>query len=76
VPEACTVDEHGRRVVAGPREAMCCPDGYYAGGEPMAPCPKGTCCSLADDMGHPPLMPESSAPGLPGGGPDMPPIPE
>jgi hypothetical protein len=68
-PTPCRIDEQGRTVSEGGREAMCCPKDYIAGGNSETNCPKGECCPMTSDVnGRPPPQPTGA---LPQGGPEQ-----
>ncbi len=63
-PHPCIIDVSGETTDASGREAMCCPEGFAAGGSPMAAsCPPGSCCPFVEEMGKAPPMPASPSGG-------------
>jgi hypothetical protein len=64
--QPCWVDKTGNVTDAGGQSAMCCPEGFIAGGGPMSPdCQRGSCCHFSEDMEKPPPMPTTGPAGTP-----------
>jgi hypothetical protein len=62
----CTVDRGGNPAGEGTHAALCCPEGYVAGGGAWTGCPRGACCAMEDGLGKPPPMPEAPGANRPG----------